>query len=585
MTTTVYRFRRSTRVAAVALVAAAVAAGCSASNTKEVETENTKVLTESAKGPVPVYDTKNKDTSKQWDDGPDGRCDPERGRMRVPMRLAPPCVPVFSGDNGGAKGIGVTADTIKVAYYVAKPDPSSEFLTKSVGAYDSPEEIATTIKGYTDIIAKATELYGRKIELVPLNGTGLASDETAAKSDALKAKEMGVFAVLGGPSQTRSFSQTLAEEKILCIGSCLIAQPASFYKEIHPYVWPGTSPDQTSQLNVEFVTKQLGGKKAEFGGDAVKDKDRTFVILNYDTPEGNFTKVWDDWEAKLKAAGADVIGRVPYYLNVATVAQDAIPTVQKLKDLGATTILFTGDPFSPIYLTAEMTKQGYFPEWVLSGTVFADTTVFSRQFDQEQWQHAFGMNLIPTRIPRDVGEAQTVYVCGTGHEAEADNTQGIILGNVSLLMNGLTLAGPDLTPEHFRDGLWAAPMAERDPDHIRGTVTYGNHEINGKTIWPKDTDFGGTDDVGLAWWDPTAEGQDETGEITKDDAGNPKKGLWRYMERGKRYLPGEIPTETMDFFDKTNTITYYSDEVDEPNGIYAVPDALKPLTNGKCVGK
>ena len=309
------------------------------------------------------------------------------------------------------------------------------------------------------------------------------------------------------------------------------------------------------------------------------------MILNYNTKEGSFTKVWDEWEAKLKAAGVNIVGRVSYTLDVATVEKDAVPTVAKLKKTGATTILFTGDPFSPIYITKEMTKQGYFPEWVLAGTVFADTTVFARQFDPKQWKHAFGMNLIPTRIPRNLGEAYSVYVCGTGHKPEAENTQGIILANVSLLLNGLTLAGPKLTPDYFRDGLWAAPLPERDPDHIRGTVSYGNHEVNGKLIWPKNTDFGGVEDTALAWWDPDAQGEDETGEITKDDAGNPKKGLWRYMNKGARFLPGEMPTEPMGLFDKANTITYFSDAVDEANGIFAVPDVLKPMTNGKCVSK
>lgn len=577
MVHTKQHFPRRIRLLGVSLLVATAAAACSSANVTKDENKDTKLPAKEAAGPVPVYDVKNKDTSKNWDDGADGRCDPTTGRMRIPMRLAPPCVPVFSGDNGGKQGIGVSADTIKIAYYVAKTDPSSDFLTKSVGAYDSPEDIAKTIKGYTEIFAKTTELYGRKIEIVPLNGTGLASDETAAKSDALKAVEMGVFAVLGGPSQTRSFSQTLAENKILCIGSCLIAQPASFYKATSPHVWPGISPDQTAQINVEFVVKQLAGKNAEFGGDDVKDKQRKFVILNYDTESGNFTKVWDEWEAKLKEAGVDVVDRVPYYLNVATVAQDAIPTVQKLKKSGATTILFTGDPFSPIYITKEMTKQGYFPEWVLAGTVFADTTVFSRQFDQEQWKHAFGMNLIPTRIPKVTGEAQTVYTCGLGRAPEAENTQGIILSNVSILMNGLTLAGPKLSPQSFRDGMWAAPLAERDPGHLRSTVSYGNHEVNGKLIWPKDTDFGATDDVGLAWWDPTVKGEDETGD--KGDGG------WRYMNNGARFLPGEIPSEPMGLFQKENTITYYSGTADEANGVYPVPDALKPLTNGKCVSE
>ena len=473
------RYSRRFRAFGVALLAATAAAACSSANETKVDTTNKQIPVKTSKGPVPVYDINNKDSKQNWDDGTDGRCDPTTGRMRIPMRLAPPCVPVFAGSNGGAQGIGISADTIKIARYVGKPDPASDFLSKSTGTFDEPADISKTYKGFIESFAKTTELYGRKIELVELNGTGLGTDEIAAKADAIKAKEMGVFAVLGGPGQTRSFAQTLAEEHIMCIGSCLIAQPASFYKQLHPYVWPGPSPDETSQLNIEFVTKQLVGKNAEFGGDAVKNKKRSFAILNYDTKTGDFTKVWDSWETNLKAAGVPIVDRVPYLLDVSTVAQDAIPTVQKLKKSGATTILFTGDPFSPIYITKEMTKQGYFPEWVLAGTVFADTTAFSRKFDQDQWKHAFGMNLIPTRIPRDSGEATTVYRCGLGHAPEAVNTQGIILNNIAILMNGLTLAGPQLTPEHFRDGLWAAPLPERDSAHLRGTVSYGNHEING----------------------------------------------------------------------------------------------------------
>ena len=48
-----------------------------------------------------------------------------------------------------------------------------------------------------------------------------------------------------------------------------------------------------------------------------------------------------------------------------------------------------------------MTQQNYFPEWVMAGTVLADTNVFARKFDQQQWKHAFGLQLIPARVPKD----------------------------------------------------------------------------------------------------------------------------------------------------------------------------------------
>jgi hypothetical protein len=520
-----------------------------------------------AKGPVPTYAQAQADgTVDNYDWGPN--CNFQTGRVTLAGRDVSPCVPVFTGDNGGDldPDHGVTADTIRIARYVPAPDAAGDFLAQSVGAYDSPEQTAATNEGFMEEFSKKVETYGRKIEIVPLTATGNGSDEQAAQADAEKAKELKVFAVLGGPAQTRSFAQTLANEGILCVGTCIIAQPGSFYKESAPYLYPGIAPDQTSALNVEFVKKQLAGKNAEFAGDPkYVDKKRSFVILSYDTPTGQFKETWTKWKSDLEDAVGESVEQVNYYLQVATVQADSQVIVQKLKAIDASTVIFTGDPFTPIYFTKEATKQGYFPEWVLSGTVFADTTVFSRQFDQQQWAHAFGMSLIPSRTPRNLGNAwQTYTECGTQPPPLAENTQAITYNNWNVLMTGIALAGPQLTPENFQAGLFAAPLPARDSDHLVVTVSYGDHGI-----WPPGTDYGGSDDTSLVWWDPQATGEDETGTSDKG------VGQWRFMNGGARFRPGEIPTEPMPLFKTDNTVTYFVDGAGAPAGTKPVPDALK----------
>ena len=138
-----------------------------------------------------------------------------------------------------------------------------------------------------------------------LQGTGTSTDEQAAEAGAVTAKNLNVFAVLGGPSQTKSFSQTLANEGILCIGSCEIAQPGSFYKENSPYIWAGIEPDQTSQINVQFVKNQLEGKGTIYAGDPKFQKEkRTFAVPELrHTPDGQYTAVWDQWIKELKGGG------------------------------------------------------------------------------------------------------------------------------------------------------------------------------------------------------------------------------------------------------------------------------------------
>jgi hypothetical protein len=399
------------------------------------------------------------------------------------------------------------------------------------------------------LYAGVYQLWGRKIQLVRIDGTGSSSDAVAARADADRAAAAGVFAVLGGPAQARQFSDELAAKHVLCVGTCIIAQSQQYYQQHQPWVWPtGPSPDQTSAMITEFIKKQMIGKPAQWGGPDVNGKQRTWALLTYDTPDSQFKTSWDDLEAKMKTAGANVLAHQTYYLNLPTLQADARTIATKLKQIGATSILFTGDPLFPIYLTADMTKENYFPEWVMSGTVFADTNVFARKFDQQQWKHAFGLQLIPARIPKDKQDSFTVYKWwyGANTQPPTDNNYAVVKGDVELLMDGLQLAGPNLTPQAFQNGLFAAPAAvDNDAPTIKTIITYGQHGY-----WPG-TDIAGLDNAGFEFWDPTAQGQDETG--------TQGTGMYRLMDGGLRYLPGHWPTDPMALFDPKNTVTIYGE--------------------------
>ena len=108
-----------------------------------------------------------------------------------------------------------------------------------------------------------------------------------------------------------------------------------------------------------------------------------------------------------------------------------------------------------------MTEQGYFPEWVMAGTVLADTVVFARTFDQKQWKHAFGLQLTPARVPKPEQDSYTLHEWWFGTQPPTQNNFAIIKGDVELTMDGLQLAGPNLTPETFREGLYHPPPKAR----------------------------------------------------------------------------------------------------------------------------
>ncbi len=489
-----------------------------------------------------------------WQD----HCDTTTGEVAIPILNTPPCVEKFSGDNGGTTSPGVTADKIRVGYYVSKADPIGDALLKASGAYDTPEDTSKAYTSYAGIYAGNYELYGRKVEMVPIEGTGTLSDPVAAHADADRAASKNVFAVMGGPAQAKEFADELAQKHILCIATCIIAQPEKYILDNEPYLYPpGPTPDQTSTQVAELVKKQLVGKPAQWAGPDQKGKDRTFTLLTYNTPDGQFTSSWNDLEKKVKDTGAKVVSHVDYYLNLPSLQADARTIAAKLKQANATSIIFTGDPIFPQYLTKEMTNSNYFPEWVMAGTVLADTNVFARSFDQKQWVHTFGLQLAPAKLPKEKQDAFTLHHWWYGTDPPTENNFAIIKGNVEYLMAGLQLAGPKLTPEAFKAGLDAAPpTAPGDPPTRRTVSSWGNHGI-----WPDTPDDpAGLDNAGILYWDPTARGADETGAV-----GN---GMYRLLGGGMRYLAGHWPTDPVPLFDPANTSTVY--------GVDNIPPDLLP---------
>jgi hypothetical protein len=75
-------------------------------------------------------------------------------------------------------------------------------------------------------------------------------------------------------------------------------------------------------------------------------------------------------------------------------------------------------------------------------------------------------------------------------------------------------------------------------------LSYGHHGI-----WAG-TDYGGVDDATEVWWNPSISGPDELG--------RPGQGLYEYVDGGKRYLPGQWPTEPTKAFQKSGAVAIYT---------------------------
>ena len=529
-------------VVSVAIFGGTLAAAAAASPASdEADAQKNKALVES--GPMTTLKAKLQGKTN-IDFGPN--CDTATGRVKIPSVYAPPCVQPFTGKNGGATSPGVTGDEIKIVVYNTDPqkDPLVAGQLRAAGAEINLNSIQDTWQGYVDIYNRLFEQYGRKVSVEFFTGTGPSSDTAAAKADAIAIADKKPFAVLGGPQQSTSvFSDELAHRGVLCVGTCATAVPQKLVNANAPYIMTdGPSPEQAATLSAEFIGKQAGPGKAEFAGDdATKSKNRVYGILHYDTPDGQYKGLFDTLKTQLKKYKVTLKADQSFFLDLSRAQETARTAITKMKDAGVTTIIYTGDPLMPSSFTKEATAQDYHPEWIVGPSVLADTSIFGRTYDQTQWAHAFGVALVPGRTTQDINGTYYLYQWFHG-SPPPNNTYGVINPTVLTFARGVQLAGPKLTPKSFRDGLFRYPPSGGDA--INPQQSWGKHGV-----WPF-TDYNGSDDAGMLWWDPSAAGEDEVRQV-----GN---GLYRYADGAKRYTPGKFPPKGQGgLFDTASSVTVF----------------------------
>jgi hypothetical protein len=496
-------------------------------------------------GPMTWQKAQDEGRTEDIDWGPN--CDTELGTVKLPVVGAPPCVEPFTGDNGGATSAGVTEDEVRIVYYQTNPtlDRTGTALVQATGADVDPETARQAIQGYVDLYNEVFESYGRQVVVETYTGSGASDDAESARADAIEIAESEPFAVIGGPAlATEAFATELASRDVVCFLSCAGQMPEETVEEYYPYLWQlGQTPEQAVALAAEAFGNLAGPGPAELAGDEeTQEQDRAYAIVHYDTPDGDHEPVFEEFRAQLADNGIDLETDVPYELDPAETQEDARTIISRLKEADVTTVIFYGDFLMPAALTAEASEQDYHPEWLLGPNVLMDTAVFARQADGEQWRNGFGLSFLGTRGETSTQSAWHVYEWAYG-EPPPNNTVGLIDGYIRSLFTGIHLAGPELTPETFRDGLFRNPPTDGGPTTLQATA--GDHGI-----WPE-LDLGGIDDVALLWWDPDATGDDE--------AGNAGQGMYRYANGGERYTLGNLPTSFEDagLFDDDSSVTVY----------------------------
>ena len=341
------------------------------------------------------------------------------------------------------------------------------------------------------------------------------------------------------------FLSTIAKDKILALGG---GAPNKLSIAQDPYRWP-LSIDYSANalLGAELITKNLAGKPAQYAGDAaLQTKKRVFGSVRSDSPLApDLQPTFDE----LKKGGVKVAQDLSYAppldaSQIGAAVDEAAPTlVAKLKDSGVTSVLVLPSEYQMIgALTKAATKNDYHPEWIIMGVGFADIGALARTFDPDQWKHAFGVAGLYMPVQGlTAGPSDLAFQWYWGPNAGA-YSQAVVT-EFELLYAGIHMAGPKLTPQTYRDGMFSRPAVGGAAE---GQVT-STGRFYGKAAKLPYNEYLTGGDVALVWWDTETVGPSVA--VNLPDSA----GVYQYMNGGKRYIRGQIPSNVK-FFDKSNSI-------------------------------
>ena len=483
------------------------------------------------------------------------QCDAERGRIKFVYAGWVPCVKPFAkgANNGGATYQGVTKDSIKVV--VRKPPDAitdkgrNPIKDRATGQVTTVED---AVRDALPIFEKTYQQWGRKLDVQVVEASG--PDEAAQRADAVSVLAMKPFAVVDVTSHASGsgteygssvFLTSIAKQKVLALGG---NAPNKLSIAQDPYRWPlNIDFAANALLGAELINKNLAGKPAQYAGDAaLQSKKRVFGDVRSESDLApDFQPMFDE----LKKGGVKVAQDLTYTppldaTQVSAAADEAAPTlVAKLKDAGVTSILVLPNEYQMTSaLTKAASKNDYHPEWIVMGVGNIEIAALARTFDQDQWKHAFGVSGIYMPVQGlTAGPSDLAFQWYWG--PNVGNYSQPVVTEFELLYAGIHMAGPKLTPETYKAGMFSRPAVGGAAE---GQVT-STGRYYGKTGKLGYDEYLTGGDVAPIWWDTETVGPSVAVNLA-DSA-----GVYQYLDGGKRYIKGQIPSNVK-FFDKSNSI-------------------------------
>ena len=459
--------------------------------------------------------------------------------------IAPPCVPFFTGDNGGATYQGVTGEEIRILMYIdgginytngSNPGtgnvaPENEYFDLFEPPKEDEEEhlIVRGFRGWQRYFNERFQTYNRRVHFyVFLADNASGGTPEARRADAAdNYKVVKPFAVISFATEGNedAYLQQMARKGVLNFGS-LALKPGSFYNQFPKLIWSyDPSIEQQADQYMSYICSKVVNQDSVLAGPNLNNQPRKLgIIYTTDKKQEGLRLMADIVKQRLGECGGKIEAEATF--PECCIAQDNGDTgtygQEQMADFvskGITTILWPGGINGNFAKNAA--ALNYYPEWVLLGDGLLDANGPVKLYAQMSPSFDGHAVVVTPQTFQPANEQQRCWQAYKEADPDLPDTDlGYICEyyrNIFQVFIGIQVAGPRLGPTSIDKGFHAIPAVE-------------STDVQTPACFYLLGDYTCVKDAIVEIW-----------RAGQTPPGAQQPGCWAAIEDAKRYLPNKWP--------------------------------------------
>jgi len=292
--------------------------------------------------------------------------------------LAPPCVPFFDGDNGGATARGVDGDGVLLALYNdLGVDGDIETIDKPAGPdLREHRSLIRTLRAQLRYFSNHFQTYDRRVRIVAVSASRDASC-AEQRNAAERVQRMAPFAAIVVAEHASCAQGALAASGIPSVGiardleRATLDEGAGLIAAFHPDM------REDARITAAFICDQLMGRQARFSADpAIARSDRRIEILAPAEPAAEpFRDAAESLQTEI-AARCDQGSAIRLFVDAGPLGRRELPPIDpsSLPLIGddddeeegpVTSYVCVCDVAAGHLIESQRAHAGEHPEWIL----------------------------------------------------------------------------------------------------------------------------------------------------------------------------------------------------------------------------